>query len=97
LAGKVPWPLRRPSSTPIDFSFVGFLKTGVYTVEFRNMAHREEGLFEATEQIWCSLHGKKWIIDWTNAGPLKIRVWNVTTVRPKLFGFLFNFVIFISL
>jgi len=58
------------------------------------MAHWEERVLAAIEKIWISLHGKKWNIDWTNAGPLKMHVWNVTKVRPKLFGLLFNFVIF---
>jgi len=63
-------------------------------VKIRNMARRGERLLEAIEQIWCMLHGKKWNIDWTNTGPLKMHVWNVTTARLKLFGLLFNFVIF---
>ena len=72
------------------FLFVGFLKNGVYVVKIRNMAQWEEWLLEAIEQIWQSLHGKKWYSDWTNAGPLKMHVWNVITVRPKLFDLHFN-------
>jgi hypothetical protein len=94
LAGKVPMPFRRLNSATLDFLFVGFLKNGVYMVKIRNMDSKEERFFEAIEQIWCSLHGKKWHIDWTEAGPIKMHVWNVTTVRPKLFGLLFNYAIF---
>ena len=90
MLGKAPWPLRRHNSTLLDFLFVGFLENGVYMVKIRNMAHREEKFLEAIEQIWYSLYGKKWNIDWTNAGPINMHVWNVTKVRSKLFGLLFN-------
>jgi hypothetical protein len=57
LAGKVPWPLRRSSSTPLDFLFWGFLKKNcLYMIKIRNMAHGEVGLLETIEQIWYSLH-----------------------------------------
>jgi len=58
------------------------------------MAQRGDRLLEAIEQTWCRLHGKKWNVNWTNTGPLKMPVCNVTTVRLELFGLLFNFVIF---
>lgn len=75
------WPARSPDLTPMDFFLWGYVKTKVYTVPIRDIAHLKQRILEAIasvtpdmlENVWRELEWRLDVCRATGGGHIELR------------------------
>ena len=58
--GTIPWPLRSPDLSPLDFFLWGYIKNIVYAEKIRNIQHQQDRITSAIETVTRDMIQKTW-------------------------------------
>jgi len=59
--GTIPWPLRSPDLSPLDFFLWEYIKNIVYAEKIRNIQHLQENITSAIETVTQDMIQKTWL------------------------------------